>query len=493
MNRYNSAMNNPNKIYDIFIVGGGINGVGIACDAAGRGLSVGLCEKSDLAAATSSWSSKLIHGGLRYLETYDFKLVRRALIERETLMQKAPFLIHPLEFVLPHDKHLRPTWMIRMGLFLYDHLAKRKHIPGSKQLNCQTDFRGKPLKNTYKKAFSYYDCRVDDSRLVVLNAMAAHEKGADIFTRHECIEAKRVENVWLISIRTPSNEIIQFKSKVLINATGPWVADFLNNKTHTTSHARIKLVKGSHIIVNQLYEGKHAYILQNPDNRIVFAIPYLNRYTLIGTTDVPYTGSLDRINISPTETQYLCDIINRYFNKQITPKDVVSDYSGVRPLYDDGRDSPSKTTRDYHFEIEDHEGSTPLLSIFGGKLTTYRKLAEHALEKLKPYCPPMGAPWTADAKLPGGNLAGLSYPEFMRQFKDEFTWLPIEIAERYVNQYGELAYKVIGDAKSLADLGDHHGAGLYENEVRYLKENEWAESMDDILWRRTKYGLLNSQ
>lgn len=476
---------------DILVIGGGINGTGIASDAAGRGLSVVLCEKGDLACATSSWSTKLIHGGLRYLENYEFKMVRESLLEREILLKKAPHLIHPLQFILPHASHLRPVWMIRMGLFLYDHLGKRVTLPSSKKINLKNSIYGEPLKDELTKGFSYYDCRTDDARLVALNAISAKNNGARILTHVRCEEAKRENNVWSIQLKDlKKDKLIEVNASAIVNATGAWVVDVLENNIGITSPINIDLVQGSHIIVSKLFQGDHAYILQNKDNRIVFAIPYQEKFTLIGTTDVKFEGDPSKPTISNEEINYLCSTINTYFKTNISKNDIVWTYSGVRALHDGDEKNPAKISRDYQLVIDDERGKMPILSVFGGKITTFRTLSEHAMEKLRPYFPNMGPAWTKEKPLPGGNLEGLSLEAFIEKLKNQFPWLSESIIKRYANNYGSLTYELLNDAKSIDELGKHFGHGLYEKEIEYLKRKEWARTSEDILWRRSKLGLF---
>ncbi|WP_235602793.1 glycerol-3-phosphate dehydrogenase [Piscirickettsia litoralis] len=475
---------------DLFIIGGGINGAGIAADAAGRGLTVTLCEQDDLASATSSASSKLIHGGLRYLEHYEFSLVKKALAEREILLKKAPHIIKPLQFILPHQKHLRPAWMIRAGLFLYDHLAKRKFLPKSRAHNLKTTIFGNNLKPELKRGFSYYDCQVDDARLVVLNALSAKEQGATILTRSKCILAKRHNNMlWYIKVQDQQTKIIkEYTAKAVINAAGPWASTILPDLTQAPSEYNLSLVKGSHIVVPKLYEGEHAYILQNADNRIVFAIPYEQDFTLIGTTDLAYEGNPAHVEINDEETDYLISLINGYFEQGIQKSDILWSYSGVRPLLDDDSDNPSAITRDYKITIDD-EHALPLVNIFGGKVTTYRTLAEQTLAKLQPYFPEMTAPWTANDHLPGGDLGHETFDKFFQTFHNQYAWLTQEFAHRLARSYGARAHCILRKSSAIADLGHHFGANLYEKEVVYLIEHEWAQSAEDILWRRSKLGL----
>ncbi|WP_416367131.1 glycerol-3-phosphate dehydrogenase [Pseudomonas tohonis] len=474
------------EVYDLAVVGGGINGVGIAADAAGRGLSVFLCEKDDLAQHTSSASSKLIHGGLRYLEHYEFRLVREALAEREVLLAKAPHIVRPMRFVLPHRPHLRPAWMIRAGLFLYDHLGKREKLPGSRGLKFGA---GSPLKADIARGFEYSDCWVDDARLVVLNAMAARENGAHIHTRTRCVSARRSKGLWHIHLERADGTLLSIRARALVNAAGPWVAKFIKDDLKQKSPYGIRLIQGSHIVVPRLYEGEHAYILQNEDRRIVFAIPYLERFTLIGTTDREYQGDPAKVAISAEETAYLLDVVNRHFKQQIGEKDILRTYSGVRPLCDDESDDPSAVTRDYTLSLEAHPGEAPLLSVFGGKLTTYRKLAESALAQLAPFFPSAKPSWTASQPLPGGEQMD-SQAELTEALCNRFGWLPDSLARRWAGTYGSRTWALLDGVQNLTDLGEHLGSGLYTREVDYLCREEWATGLDDILWRRTKLGLF---
>lgn len=476
-----------NKVYDLFIIGGGINGSAIAADAAGRGLTVMLCEKNDLASGTSHASSKLIHGGLRYLEFYEFGLVKKALREREVLLFRAPFLIKPLEFILPHENHLRPAWMIKLGLFLYDHLSKRKYIPKSKTVNLSSDIRGKGLQPHLKKGFSYYDCFTDDSRLVVLNALSAKEHGATILTRTEFISAERENNAWKILIKDKATgNVIHQYAKVLINVSGPWVRETQQKIKNTELSCEITLDKGSHIVVKKLYEGDFAYILQNHDNRIVFAIPYLEKYTLIGTTDVHYSNHLDAIHIDPEEEMYLCHIINNYFKKNINKNDIIWSYSGVRCLKAQIGHTNATTTRDFQL-LTEVKNDLPLITIIGGKLTTHRILAEEVIDHLNRYFPQMKQAWTSALPLPGGDIPDIS--QFHAMLKNQFSWLPNDLLQRYINCYGTNIFKLFHNIHSINDLGMHFSHGLYQKEIEYLIKNEWAKTAEDILWRRTKLGL----
>ncbi len=475
---------------DLLVIGGGINGTGIAADAAGRGLSVALCEKDDLAAATSSASSKLIHGGLRYLELYDFKLVHEALKEREILLKKAPCLIRPLEFILPHDNHLRPVWQIQLGLLLYDHLIWHHSLPKSKKINL-TPSNDQPLRHKFAVGFSYFDAHTDDARLVVTNALAAQQHGGKILTRTTCIKASRQNGHWLAELLCKNtNEKILVAAKAIANATGPWVNQVLQDVVSITSSYQIKLVKGSHFVVPKLYDGEHAYILQNNDQRIVFVIPYQLKFSLIGTTDILFSGDPNQVSISTDEINYLCEVVNNYFSKTISANDIVWSYAGVRPLFSTREQQPAKISREYYLELNENNNQAPILNVFGGKLTTFRKLAEDALAKLKPYFPQMGKPWTEFEPLPGGDLQGRSFAQFLTAMQQQYSWLPEEIVQRYVESYGSNINHLLADITCMEDLGEHFGAGLYEKEIKYLMKHEWAQTLDDIIWRRSKLGLF---
>ena len=474
--------------YDLAVIGGGINGVGIAADAAGRGLKVFLCEKDDLAQHTSSASSKLIHGGLRYLEHYEFRLVREALAEREVLLAKAPHIVKPMRFVLPHRPHLRPAWMIRAGLFLYDHLGKRKRLGASRSLRFGP---GYPLKPAITRGFEYADCAVDDARLVVLNAMAAREHGADILTRTRCLRAERVDGLWQVDLQHADGSLQSIRARALVNAAGPWVASFIKDDLKLDAPYGIRLIQGSHLIVPRLYEGDHAYILQNEDQRIVFCIPYLDRFTLIGTTDREYSGDPAKVTITEQETDYLLKVVNAHFNHQLSRGDILHTYAGVRPLCNDESDNPSAVTRDYTLALSAAQGEAPLLSVFGGKLTTYRKLAESAMAELKPFFSQMGQSWTAHAALPGGE--GMSTPQaLVDELLARHQWLAPDIAKRWAVTYGSRTWQLLQGVTGPDDLGQAIGGGLFTREVDYLRETEWAVSTQDVLWRRTKLGLFTS-
>lgn len=482
--------------YDIFIVGGGINGCGIAADASTRGLSVALCEQNDLASATSSASSKLIHGGLRYLEHYEFRLVREALAEREVLLEKAPHLIKPLKFVLPHQPHLRPAWMIRCGLFMYDHLARRNRIPGSQGLTFDANSPENPLQPSITKGFEYFDCRVDDSRLVITNALAAAQNDADILVQTRCISAQRKNGLWHISLEhIPSGQHLTCTARALVNAAGPWAQRFIEHQLQSKSPRKISLIKGSHFVTRKLYDGDQAYILQNEDQRIVFVIPYQNDFTLIGTTDKTYTGDPSQVAMDTDEEQYLLDIVNKHFKQTINSDDILWKYAGVRPLCDDESDSPSAMTRDYTLEVEaDHNQQAPLLSIFGGKITTYRRLAMAAMKALHPYLDIAVNSPDVNVTLPGGNIGETDYDVWVALIAQQYDWLDTEICARLCDAYGTRIHLLLNGCHRTEDLGHHFGAGLYQHEVEYLIKHEWAHCVEDIIWRRSKLGLrLNAQ
>lgn len=474
--------------FDVVVIGGGVNGTGIAMDAAGRGLSVLLCEMNDLASATSSNSSKLIHGGLRYLEHYEFRLVREALAEREALLRNSPHIMWPMRFRLPHRPHLRPGWMIRTGLFLYDHLAKRELLPGSQSINFGSD---SPLKPEITKGFEYSDGWVDDARLVVLMARKAEQMGASIRPRTRCTNAIREKTCWTITLQDSFSGVESvISAKTLVNAAGPWASKLFSGTIAAPAPKQIRLVKGSHLVVPRLNNSDEAYILQNEDERIVFVIPYEEHFSLIGTTDVDYEGDPSLARISPEETNYLLRIVNAYFRRQMAPADVVWSYSGVRPLIDDGENA-QEASRDYSYELDNTQGLAPLISIFGGKITTYRKLAEVATDKLCEFFPTAGAPWTENAVLPGGNFA--SQASLLAELKNEFPWLPEDLARRYVRTYGTACRNMLADAGSIKNMGILFTGNLYQQEVDYLVAREWACTAEDILWRRTKQGLYASK
>jgi glycerol-3-phosphate dehydrogenase len=474
--------------YDLLVIGGGINGVGIARDAAGRGLSVLLVEKDDLGAHTSSASSKLIHGGLRYLEQFEFRLVAESLAEREVLLRIAAHLVRPVRFIMPHVPELRPRWMIRTGLFLYDHLGRRTRLPGSHAVRLDRPPYAAGLKPEYRHGFAYSDCCVDDARLVVANARDARARGAGIRTRAECIAARREGGLWRAQLREREGAL-EVAARAIVNAAGPWVKSVLNERLHQPSRDNVRLVRGSHIVVPRLYKGEHAFILQNDDRRVVFMIPYEERFTLVGTTDVPHDGDPSRPEASAAEVEYLCRAANRYLRRAVSPAEVLWRYAGVRPLYDDGSVSPSAVTRDYVLRLDIDQGSAPVLSVFGGKITTYRRLAEHAIEKFAPWFPGMGSAWTADVPMPGATLPAGDAPRFLQRLQERYPQLPQPLLQALARRHGALAYDVLGDAADVADLGAHFGAELYAREIDYLVEQEWAASAEDVLWRRTKAGL----
>jgi glycerol-3-phosphate dehydrogenase len=481
-------------VYDLLVVGGGINGAGIARDAAGRGYSVLLCEQDDLAAHTSSASTKLIHGGLRYLEQYEFGLVRKALIEREVLLRAAPHLIRPLRFVMPHDSGQRPAWLLRLGFFLYDHLAHRALLPASRALDLRSDPAGAPLRPGFRRGYAYADAAVDDARLVVLNAVDAAVRGARILTRTRCGAATRGASSWRARLHGPDGDI-DVEARCIVNAAGAWSAGFQREHAPQAAHPELRLIKGSHIVVPKLFEHDSAYIFQHPDGRIVFAIPYEGAYTLIGTTDVEYHGDPGKVAIDAEETAYLCALVSRYFRRPVTPAEVVWTYAGVRPLVEDTAARASAVTRDYQLLLE--RSGAPMLSVFGGKITTFRKLAEEAVDMLGPALGAAPARWTGQACLPGGDLHGagpenaavLHFDRFVATLRARYTWLPAPLALRYARAYGTLTHTMLADAGSLRDMGEEIVPGLYAAEARYLMRHEWARTAEDILWRRSKLGL----
>jgi len=478
------------QTHDLLVVGGGVNGCGIARDAAGRGWSVLLVEQDDLAAHTSSASTKLVHGGLRYLEQLHFGLVRKALKEREILLASAPHIMWPLRFVMPHDSHLRPAWMIRAGLYLYDHLAARERLPASAALDLATHVAGAPLAPRYRRGFVYSDGWVDDARLVALTALDAAERGASILTRTRCERLERREGLWHARLLDGSGGLRVVRARAAVNATGPWVARFLKEATHVHSARHVRLVKGSHIVVRRLYEHRFAYLFQNPDRRIGFALPYEREFTLLGTTDVEYRGEPQAAAAESAEIDYLCAMPSRYFQRAVTRADVVWSYSGVRPLLEDESADASAVTRDYALDLETEANGAPLLSVFGGKITTYRKLAEDAVDRLARALGRGGRRhWTAGAMLPGGDLPQGSFAVFLRALEHRHPWLPPSLRRRYARAYGTRAETMLHEARSLADLGAEVLPGLYEREIEYLCRHEWAQSADDILWRRSKLGL----
>ena len=474
---------------DLVIIGGGINGCGIAADAAGRGLEVLLVERDDLASGTSSASSKLIHGGLRYLEHYEFRLVREALGEREVLLAKAAHIIWPLRFVLPHVQGLRPRWMIRSGLFLYDHLARRQRIPGSRSVDLAQDPAGRALKSELRHGFSYWDCWVDDARLVVANAQAAAAHGATILTRSTVTGAGVDAGLWSVRIES-GNAVRQVRARALVNAAGPWAALAAGGISLPGSGHRptLRLVKGSHIVVPRIAGAQDAFLMQSADGRVVFALPYEDDFTLIGTTDVPFTGDPATATASPDEDAYLLALAGRFFRVPLAREDIVWRYAGVRPLYDDASADPSAVSRDYRLELA-AGAHPPLLTVLGGKVTTYRRLAEEALDRLRPHFPAMRPAWTAASPLPGGDMPGGDFAPFLAQLQRRRSGFDPEVLRRLARRYGTQTDTLLGEARVAADLGEDLGGGLTEREVVYLRDHEWARTPDDVLWRRTKAGL----
>lgn len=480
-------------ILDIFIIGGGINGAGIARDAAGRGLNVMLVEQADLASATSSASSKLIHGGLRYLEYYQFALVRKALIERELLLNSAPHIIWPARFVIPHDQHQRPKWLIRLGLFLYDGLNWKQKLKKSRSVNLTKEAYGDPIKSAFTAGFVYSDCRVHDSRLVVLNAQDAAEKGASINVNTSFISAKRDGKIWQITYEK-DGQTHQVQSKTLVNAAGPWVDGINDNKLNLNVKGGTRLITGSHIVVPKLYEGDQCYLFQNEDNRIVFAIPYENDFTMIGTTDKAFEGNnAHKVEISDQETAYLCEISNQYFDKQITPSDVKWSFAGVRSLFDDNAKDAKSVTRDYILNIERDEtdpDSPPLLTVYGGKITTFRHLGQAASQRLRIFLPHMGLDWTRNATLPGGDInENRDIKAFITELTQTYSFLDAKHITRLATHYGSKVKQMLGNAKTIADLGSHMGHDVYAAELDYVIAHEWVTCADDFIWRRTRLGL----
>jgi glycerol-3-phosphate dehydrogenase len=477
-------------IHDVFVIGGGINGCGIARDAAGRGYSVYLAEMNDLASGTSSGSTKLIHGGLRYLEFYEFRLVREALMEREVLWRNAPHIIWPMRFVLPYAKGLRPAWMLRVGLFLYDHLGGRKLLPPTKTLDMTRDAAAKPLKPLFSKAFEYSDCRVNDARFVVLNARDAADRGAVIRTRARVVEARREDGCWLVSVEdTLTHAVEQVRARLLVNAAGPWVDHVLSSALGQNDVHNVRLVQGSHVVVPKKFEDPRAYFFQNKDGRIIFAIPYEEDFTLIGTTDRDYDGDPHTARISDAEIDYLCAAASEYFAEPVRREDIVWTYSGVRPLYDDGASKAQEATRDYVLKADGGNDLAPVINVFGGKITTYRRLSEAVLEKIATLLGAKGGPWTAQAPLPGGDFPVADFAAEVERLAADYPFLDAHHANRLVRLYGTRARTLLGGARTIADLGRHFGADLYEAEIRYLMDQEWALTAEDVLWRRTKRGL----
>ena len=477
-------------IYDIFIVGGGINGVGVARDAAGRGYSVCLCEMNDFASGTSSCSSKLIHGGLRYLERYEFRLVQESLKEREVLLRMAPHIIRPMRFVLPYAKGMRPVWLLRLGLVIYDHIGGRKILPGTRRVKFKNEETGLLLKANFKSGFEYSDCWVDDSRLVVLNAVDAARKGADLRTYTKVTNVNRSTGVWVISTTDSlTGKVEEIKAKSFVNASGPWVDEVLKESFKVKDSKNVRLVRGSHIVVNKLYDHDKSYICQNKDGRIFFMIPYEDKFTLIGTTDIDHGQSAGQVEISEEEKLYICESANAYLNAEIKIKDIVWSYSGVRPLYDDGASKAQEATRDYVVKAEEHDSSL-MINIFGGKLTTYRRLSETILKHIETFLGKRGEPWTNKSFLPGGDIEVDGQLALKNKLHANYPFFSEDTIKRLVRSYGTISFEIFGDAKNLESLGEDFGAGLYELEVKHLLEKEWARSAEDILFRRSKLGLI---
>lgn len=489
-------MNEHIESYDLLVVGGGINGAGIARDAAGRGLSVLLCEQGDLAGATSSASSKLVHGGLRYLEHYQFRLVAESLAERTTLLNMAPHIVKPMRFVLPHAPGMRPAWMVSMGLFLYDILSKRDTRLGAcRKLDLTSGPQGKALQEHVHIGFEYADCTVDDSRLVVLNARAARDLGATILVRTALAEAHREDGCWRARLRdAQTGRDREVRARVLMNVAGPWVRNVIDSAHGVLVGKSVRLVKGSHIVVPCLYDGDHAYILQNDDGRVVFVIPYQGTFTLIGTTEdilgAPPPLDGQGFGVTDAETEYLCSAVSRYFTRQIAPADVAWSYAGVRPLFEDKAASASAVTREYVLDLQGGTGDAALLSVFGGKLTTYRRLAEKALETVRPFLPNMGSAWTSTVPLPGGDLSEGGMDGLLNALNVAYPWAQEGYLQALANRHGALTSEVLGDARDENALGENFGQGLYAREVDHFIAREWARTADDILWRRTKMGLV---
>ena len=473
--------------YDLVVIGGGINGAGIARDAAGRGLSVLLVEQHDLAAHTSSASSKLIHGGLRYLEHREFSLVRKALQEREVLLAAAPHLIRPLRLVLPHDAGQRPVWLIRLGLFLYDHLARRGRLPASGGVDLRRHPAGAALKPAFRRGFVYSDAWTHDARLVVLNALDASERGAHIATRTALVGARRGPDAWSLDVRAEDGTTHSVQARLVVNAAGPWAGALLSGALGVTAGHRLRLVKGSHIVVPRLFAHDFGYLFQHPDGRVVFALPFEGRFTLIGTTDVDYEGDPAQAVISSAEIDYLCDTVNRYLARPVTPAQVVWHFAGVRPLLDDAADDAARVTRDYRLALDDT--GAPVLSVFGGKLTTYRKLAEQAVDRIAPLLGG-GAAWTAGAVLPGGDIADGDPAAFEARLRRQYPFLAPSLARRLAGSYGTRTLWILDGIDSTAALGAPVVADLYPCELRYLVQHEFACTAEDVLWRRSHLGLI---
>ena len=482
------ARDSAPRAVDLLVIGGGINGTGIARDAAGRGLDVLLCEQDDLAAHTSSASTKLIHGGLRYLEHRDFRLVRQSLRERAVLLRIAPHIVWPLRFVLPHHAGLRPWWMIRLGLFLYDRLGGRGPLPPCASVDLGRHPSGRALQGRYRRAFEYSDCWVQDSRLVVLNARDAHARGAEVCTRTACVSLAPSGARWrAVLADRVSGARLTVEARAVVNASGPWVGQVRSLAGGGGATHRVRLVKGSHIVVRRLFDHDHPYIFQTGDGRVLFALPYEEDYTLLGTTDVEFAGAPGRVEITPEEVDYICAAANAYFAAPVAPRDVVWSYAGIRPLFDDHAEKASEVTRDYALHLDSRPA--PMLSVYGGKITTYRRLAEQAVDMLAGPLQVAGSRWTSAAPLPGGDIPGADIGVFAAQCAVRYSWLPQRLLRHYVRHYGSDIHALLTGCSGVEDLGEHFGAGLYAAEVAYLVEHEWARTAEDILWRRTRRGL----
>ncbi|WP_152504119.1 glycerol-3-phosphate dehydrogenase [Labrenzia sp. THAF82] len=492
--KYEPEGGSPDRPVDLLVIGGGINGAGVARDAAGRGLSVILCEKGDLGEGTSSRSGKYIHGGLRYLEYYEFRLVREALNEREVVLEAAPHLSWPLRLVLPHSPEQRPRWLIRLGLFLYDNLGGRKRVPGSSAIDLRKDLAGEQLKARFTKGFSYWDVWIDDARLVALNAVDAFRRGAQVLTRTACVSARRQGNVWRAELKGDGKPTTVY-AKAVVNAAGPWVEKVLGEVAGVNSRMSVRLVKGSHLVMPKWWQGDHGYVLQAPDKRLIFVNPYFDDMALIGTTDIPFEGRAEDVAIEASEVDYLLEILRSYFEHEFKSEDVLFNYSGVRPLFDDDANkSASAVTRDYQFELdgslEPGSDQPPLLSAFGGKLTTYRKLSEQALQMLSPYFPEMGDAWTADTPLPGGDLPDKNFDAWFTGLKRRFAYLPEALVLHLARCYGTDVVRLLDGVNDICDMGEHFGGVFFEKEADWLLREEWAVSSEDFLLRRTKHGLF---
>ena len=478
--------------FDLLVIGGGINGCGVARDASGRGLSVLLCEKDDLAEGTSSRSGKYIHGGLRYLEHCEFRLVREALIERETILAAAAHIAWPKRLVLVHSPEQRPRWLIRLGLFLYDHLGGRKLVPGTHSLDLRLTPEGAPVRPEFTKGFAYYDVWCDDARLTALNAIDARRRGAKILTRTECVSASRADGLWRVLLREANGGAAhQVTARAIFNAAGPWLEGVIANVVRARSRFRVRLVKGSHLIMRKWWDGGHGYVLQATDRRLIFVNPWFDNIALIGTTDIPFEGRPEEVSVDSAEVDYLLDILNRHFRAALSRKDIIDSYAGVRPLYDDDASkSASTVTRDYTFELDGDEGRAPVISAFGGKITTFRRLAEHGMQRLRPFLDEMGGDWTEFAPLPGGDFPGGSFSAWYDEFRQSHSWMPDALAAHYARNYGSEADQVLNGCREVSDLGLHFGANCYEREICWLLDQEMAQTADDLLRRRTRHHLF---